>query len=265
MDAASDDRGGRGGRTPSTTLGAEPRTPDALVAETERALAALARRSNLKVRAQIAGLLRDTEDGQLDKRELESAIKRLRLVRLVPPTGAAKRSAIKLFEAVDKFNARDIRRTLGIPAPELTGKLGEKWRKRHVALISSIETSSHDRVRALLLESAAKQTRVETLRNRLVEEFDICERRARLIARDQVLTLNARLNEHRQRAAGITRYKWRVIDSAARKHHRELDGKIFEYAKPPLGGGTGPDDRGNPGDGIGCRCQAIPVLDDLKT
>lgn len=78
-------------------------------------------------------------------------------------------------------------------------------------------------------------------------------RRARLIARDQMGSLNSDLNEFRQRQIGVTQYEWKtIIDGRERHSHHERNGRIFSWDNPP------PD--GPPGRAINCRCRALAIV-----
>lgn len=103
--------------------------------------------------------------------------------------------------------------------------------------------------------------RWEDIAPKIQERVDVGENRANLIARDQVLSLNAKLTKYEHKELGITDYVWNATeDSRARQWHLDLDGKRYSYDDPPMGGGTTEDEPGNPGEGINCRCQAIPVI-----
>lgn len=112
-----------------------------------------------------------------------------------------------------------------------------------------------------------------SLQKRLQDLGGITKRRAAFIARDQSANVTAALNETRQTSLGIDEYIWRnsrdnrVVGNPAglypkgnARHgdHWDREGKTFKYSNPPHDG--------NPGQPIGCRCYAEPVLnlDKLK-
>jgi SPP1 gp7 family putative phage head morphogenesis protein len=83
--------------------------------------------------------------------------------------------------------------------------------------------------------------------------------RARLIARDQISKYNGQLNQTRQTALGITKYRWVTVgDDRVRESHRSKNGKIFSWDSPP-------SDTGHPGDDYQCRCVAAMVADEGVT
>jgi SPP1 gp7 family putative phage head morphogenesis protein len=76
---------------------------------------------------------------------------------------------------------------------------------------------------------------------------------ARLVAHDQLNKLNARLNQTRQEAAGITEYTWRSQgDDRVRTTHMEFNGNRYTWAQ-----GT---EEGHPGEPVNCRCFAQPFV-----
>jgi SPP1 gp7 family putative phage head morphogenesis protein len=78
--------------------------------------------------------------------------------------------------------------------------------------------------------------------------------RAKLIARDQISKYNGQLNQTRQTALGLSKYRWQTSgDERVRDTHKALNGKIFSWDNPPS--------VGHPGDEINCRCVALPIFD----
>lgn len=78
--------------------------------------------------------------------------------------------------------------------------------------------------------------------------------RAELIARDQNGKLFGELNMLRQTELGVEKYIWRTVrDARVREHHRDKEGKVFAWNKPP-------EDSGHPGYDYQCRCWAEPVV-----
>ena len=244
-------------------LGGVPRQPSGVIGASDKALGGIAEKTSAQLRAKLARFLKLEHIDQATAKDIREL--------LASPLGGeisektARVLASRLEELTSEHNYRDVARTIGIRVPEFSAKIGQVWRDEQVALITSISGDARERIAAHLAEVGERGMRVETFRKRLQESEDMSYRRARLVARDQVLSLNAKLTQDRHERAGITSYKWLCVGSPVgmntRQNHWALNGKIFRYDDPPLGGGTGPDDYGNPGDGIGCRCQSIPILD----
>lgn len=134
-------------------------------------------------------------------------------------------------------------------------KLVPEWRKENVGRITGMLDDQLGKIERVLEDGA--NHRVETLAKEIRRQcIDVSVSRAELIARDQVLTLNAQITKQRQTNAGVERYVWTTSnDERVREEHQELEGKTFSWDDPP-----GP---GHPGEDYQCRCVAFPVLPEL--
>jgi len=135
------------------------------------------------------------------------------------------------------------------------------FRAGNLRLIKSLCQEHVARVGKVLAD-AGRGTRVEEIARELQEATGATKARAQLIARDQVLSLNAQVTRDRHEAAGITEYTWSASrDVRVRKRHRDLDGTRQRYDDPPVVDlKTGR--RAHAGQDFQCRCVAIPVLPD---
>ncbi len=131
----------------------------------------------------------------------------------------------------------------------------------NVRLVRSVTFDQLEDLKGIILRHARQGLRVEALRDEIRERFEITKRRAARIARDQVGKLNAELAQQRQQSAGVRRYTWSTSnDERVRKGHKKLNKTVQSYAKrPDVGGGK----HCHPGEDVECRCQAIPVIDDI--
>ena len=154
----------------------------------------------------------------------------------------------------DVLVARELDKSLGVPVSKLTPSMGqhvEAWVDTNVALIKSIPTQAVEKVREALLSGDD----VEAMAKRIQEIAGITERRARLIARDQVAKLESKINAERQKVVGIEKYEWRSRrDERVREQHRKQDGQVYSWDDPPPGG--------HPGEPVNCRCVAQAILPD---
>jgi SPP1 gp7 family putative phage head morphogenesis protein len=133
----------------------------------------------------------------------------------------------------------------------------------NVSLIKSIPKYKEDSFKNQLIALITKDARVEEIQKVIEKKFNLTKSRAALIAQDQVGKLNGVLEKYRQEQLGVTRYIWRTSgDSRVREDHRRLEGKTFSWNKPPVIDRT-TGERGNPKEGIRCRCWAEPVLEDV--
>ena len=178
----------------------------------------------------------------------------------IPTTKArVDKAAAKTGRKVDRFAREQLQQTVAIPlGDELTG-LVDRFRQANVQLVTSVQDRQLDEL-AALFESAGSM-RAETLADQIQERFDVAESRATLIARDQVLKLNAQVQQEQQSQAGVTEYVWLAVkDARTREDHAALDGTRHSWALPPVvDEATGR--REHPGRDYSCRCQAIPVVE----
>lgn len=136
----------------------------------------------------------------------------------------------------------------------------EDFRKTNLDLISGMGEKHVSDLNGILTEATAKGVRHEETAALIQEQLGIGEKKAAGIARDQTLKYNASVHTAQATASGITRYDWSTShDGVVRPMHKDLDGRRFSYADPPVTNEAG--DRNNPGEDYNCRCAAIPVID----
>ena len=169
---------------------------------------------------------------------------------------------------------RAVRETLGIDLlddyykGEFYGQAIERWISDNILKIKSLPTESLGEMRKIILDSYLKGRSVRDSQKEIQEEYNVSKRKAQLLARDQVASLNAQITKMQQQDAGCTHYRWSSSkDSRVRDCHRELDGKVFSWDDPPemwyetKSGRVYTGRRCHPGEDYCCRCVAIPVFD----
>lgn len=157
---------------------------------------------------------------------------------------------------------RQVKAALGVDLPAAEPELAARFkdfRDENLSLITSLAEDKVSRVREILVDAGAG-TRVEEIAKSIREMGDVTRSRAELIARDQVLKLNADVTEARHKAAGVSEYIWRSSrDERTRKAHKDLEGTRHGYDDPPIvDPRTGR--RAHPGGDYQCRCIAEPVI-----
>ena len=127
----------------------------------------------------------------------------------------------------------------------------------NAVLIKSVPIDFIDEIEKRVTHAFTSGTRSENLADDLEERYDISERHARLIARDQIGKLYGQTNAVRQQDIGIESFTWRTAgDERVREEHAELEGQEFDFSDPPS--------EGLPGEPIQCRCYAEPVIGALR-
>ena len=166
-----------------------------------------------------------------------------------------------------KFN-RMLSRALGInvflPDPDIAPIVKAKT-VENANLINSLTSNYANRVATIIYEGGVQGLRASEIAKQLIKEQAITERKAKLIARDQLNKFNAALNREKQERLGVTSYIWRNsrdqrvrgnpngLYPNSRYNHWTREGKEYKWDSPP------PD--GHPGQPINCRCHAQAVID----
>lgn len=138
-------------------------------------------------------------------------------------------------------------------------KMVPLWRKENVARITGMVEDQLGKIERILEDGDGHYA--STLAKEIQRQcIDVSDSRAELIARDQVLSLNAQITTQRQLDVGITEFIWTTSgDERVRESHAELDGQKFSYDDPPVVDG----EPALPGEPILCRCIPYPVLPEL--
>ena len=147
--------------------------------------------------------------------------------------------------------------------------LMNKWVAESVSYISKLPQDALSKVHEIVLWAYnTHQPRINVYR-RLEQIPGMTKNRARLIATDQLGTLNSRMTEYEHKSLGVDKYKWTARhDTRVRPCHREYNNRIFSWNNPPadwyVTKSKGIVYTGNyfhPGQAIRCRCTAKPVFE----
>jgi SPP1 gp7 family putative phage head morphogenesis protein len=144
---------------------------------------------------------------------------------------------------------------LVVPQPWLESQM-KAFQAQNVALIKSVPEDFLYDVGQLLQKGFSAGTDPRQLGRDLAERFDIPRNRAKLIARDQIGSMNGTLTMLRNQELGLTSYVWSTSnDERVRPSHAEREGKTFQWDDPP--------EDGPPGVPVACRCVALPNVEQL--
>lgn len=176
-----------------------------------------------------------------------------RLIDLRPVEGLAARYAGRISDYNRASLRRQLRDGLGADpffADRGLASLTDDFIASSVELITGMGRRSMDDVERAVDGAVASGRRWEELAPEIEGALDVEPARARLIARDQVGKFYGQVNASRQQQLGVTRFIWRTVeDERVRDEHRELNGRVWEYASPPDDGKFGPV---LPGQAINC-------------
>lgn len=148
------------------------------------------------------------------------------------------------------INLRDVVKQEDLSA-YLTMKAGQ-----NAALIKGLSDETVKRVSVTVYENTIAGNSQRTLQAELTKTFGFSDNRAKLIARNEMTSLNSDLTRIRHEQAGIKEYIWRTAnDERVRDLHRSLNGKKYRYGEP-----TGAEGGLQPGKPINCRCYARGIV-----
>jgi SPP1 gp7 family putative phage head morphogenesis protein len=197
----------------------------------------------------------------------------------------AERQALKLLESVSKSNKRAYQNqskkvgrllsaevgysgaTAAPVAQANVARVGQALLHEQVALIKSLPIEAGLRAQRIAAENILNGRRakpdpeiVKQLEEEMGMSTEVAINRARLIARTETARSNASFVQARAVALGVTSYIWRTSgDASVRESHKEMQGKVIQYDKPPL---LSDGMKGHAGTFPNCRCWQDPILPD---
>lgn len=143
------------------------------------------------------------------------------------------------------------------------------WIRTNVSKIRSVPSEYLTEIENIIRWGYETRQPKVNVYNRLEKQIKLSRSRAKMIARDQLGTLNAQMTRFEHESAGVSKYKWITKrDGRVRDSHRALHGTIQSWNNPPamwyMTASRGIVYTGrycNPGEDYGCRCVAKPVFD----
>ena len=128
--------------------------------------------------------------------------------------------------------------------------------------IKDMTIASTERLREKIIENVQQGYRASNLVGVIEAEHGVASRHALFLAKQETSILVSTYRDARYQEAGVRRYLWSTShDNRVRHDHKILDGKVFAFNEPPVTN-QATQARNNPGYDYGCRCVAIPILDD---
>lgn len=142
------------------------------------------------------------------------------------------------------------------------------WVSENVNLIKSLPRDNLVRMKNIIKSGFRNGLTLTEMSKEISRQYGMGKRSARLLARDQLSTLNAQITKKQQDDAGVSKYKWSTSnDERVRPCHAELDGNIISWDDPPemwydtKEGRVYTGRKCHPGEDYLCRCVAIPVFE----
>jgi len=142
-----------------------------------------------------------------------------------------------------------------------TGAMLREQMQEQIKSITSLPIEAAQRLNELTLRGITEGTRTPEIVEAIINSGNVSISRARLIARTQVATTASKLTEVRAVHVGSPGFLWRTVrDLDVRKIHRKLEGKYFDWDKPPIADESGI--RALPGQIWNCRCYPEVIVPD---
>lgn len=189
-------------------------------------------------------------------REMLDMVRRLR-TSLVGVFDLSVDRVLPIAQGADRHGARVLARYLGRPVSReddgTAAPVLRRWARQNAQLVSGLDDRILDDIARTVVRASEQGLAARDLGKVLRERVGIAKRRADLIARDQLGSLNGEITKARQTAAGFPRFTWSDSgDSRVRPLHVEINGNVYEWS-------TGHPTEGIPGQPILCRCVGRPA------
>lgn len=157
--------------------------------------------------------------------------------------------------------ARQTAAALGISVPTLDTGLDQRIQHfihANVTKMQALGEKAIGEVESILAQAFVTGEGADDVAAAIMRRFDIAERHARFIARDQVQRLYAQVTRMRHKEVGVAAFMWKTMkDGNVRSSHAVKSDRVFPYE-----GSRAPSFF--PGDDHNCRCWEEPWFEQLK-
>ena len=144
---------------------------------------------------------------------------------------------------------------------EMSGSVGRTANDIHreqVELIKSIPIEAGERAQRLSMQAVTEGRRASEVASEIARTEEVTTNRAMLIARTETAKANSAITQARAESVGITSYIWHTSEDGDVRHsHAEMDGKVIDYANPPI---LSDGMQGHAGEFPNCRCWQEPII-----
>ena len=168
------------------------------------------------------------------------------------------------FDFIDDKIADSVKSIGIIPkiTEQMKERIAEEWSENLKIYIRSWGDKEILDLRNRITTNSLYGQRAEAMVADIERLYDVTKNKAKFLARQETALFMSKLRETRYAEMGVTMYRWSTSnDERVRDTHKKLNGKIFSFASPPIVDGKG--HRANAGEDFGCRCLAIPVIENL--
>lgn len=247
------------------------KAPIAIGLEYQRTLVKLVKRMNKEVYAALSAEYANFESVITQDAspvfQIEMRMKKIfeRYTALFSKTGQSL--AERFIGSINRFNFNHMKRefakqSLTIrPDENYIGALNvnKALIADNVSLITDLSDKQYEQIHGDLMRSISNGGDLQQIEKDLRKRGIQTEKRARLIARDQLFKATGAIDNQRMRTNGINKAIWRHSrgDKVPRRSHLAADGKVYETAKGCLIDG----EYIFPGEKINCTCFSQPFIE----
>lgn len=184
------------------------------------------------------------------------------------PESSIRKTVRQTGQSVDTFAAnnfdRQLRAVAGVSPFVNTSWLPntlDLFARQNVTLIKTVHEDYFKDIEVVVVKGLEEGKTAKQIAKEISERTGVTERRANLIARDQVASLNSNLAAKRATELGVTRFRWQTSeDERVRASHSAVNQKIYTYEKGAEVDGVSGVLPGRP---INCRCTATPIISSI--
>lgn len=147
-------------------------------------------------------------------------------------------------------------------SPYQIQEIKEKYTENMKLSISGWMKKDIIKLRKDVQQFALTGYRADRVKRHILENYASSAKKAEFLARQETSLMISKYRQTRYMEAGLTKYRWATImDGREREEHKHLNGTIQFWDQPPISDiATGR--RCHPGEDFGCRCRAVPIIDD---
>jgi SPP1 gp7 family putative phage head morphogenesis protein len=171
---------------------------------------------------------------------------------------------LDILNNIDNVLIKDVAKVMGITiTPNITQKevIAKEFINNMQLFIKDFTENEIVKLRKKVEANVFEGIRAETLRDDIKKEFEVSKNKANFLAKQEISLLTSKYKETKYRELGIIKYRWSTSrDGRVREDHRELNNKVFSFNNPPIENKE-KGSRANPGEAFGCRCVAIPIIE----
>lgn len=163
-------------------------------------------------------------------------------------------------------------------APQLSEeqnkKVSDEWQNNMRLYIKKFSEEQITDLRQKVRDNVFQGSRREGMIKDIQDSYNVTQKKAKFLARQETNLLMAKYKETKYVAAGLPEYRWGCVKmphqstpqaiykpGEVRYSHGILEGKTFSWNDPPITTAPGQTQRrNNPGQDYNCRCFAIPIV-----